>query len=150
MPAPEQARVIAGRYRLESLLGEGGLAAVWRGRDLTLARSVAVKILYAFDERDNQALVDQFLFEARSNIRDRFFSVSPMYFGEAIDRSIRNTRLPLCLPSNDAVSVLPVPGGPQKRARWPSLVLTGLLPPGRNLSLPRIKSANSSTSTLAS
>jgi serine/threonine-protein kinase len=61
----QQSRVIAGRYRLESLIGEGGMASIWRARDLTLERSVAVKLLFARDERDKQRLVRQFLREAR-------------------------------------------------------------------------------------
>src|SRR5690349_20658385 len=61
----EQAEVIAGRYALESLIGEGGMASVWRARDLTLEREVAVKLLFARDERDKQRLVQQFVREAR-------------------------------------------------------------------------------------
>ena len=41
------------------------MAAVWRAKDLTLERPVAVKLLFARDDRDKQALVDQFLREAR-------------------------------------------------------------------------------------
>jgi tRNA A-37 threonylcarbamoyl transferase component Bud32 len=63
--SPENVTVILGRYRLDSLIGEGGMASVWKAKDLTLARPVAVKILYARDDRDEQALVDQFLREAR-------------------------------------------------------------------------------------
>lgn len=37
--------VIAGRYRIDALIGEGGMSTVWRGMDLTLSREVAVKIL---------------------------------------------------------------------------------------------------------
>ena len=38
-------RVLSGRYRVDELIGRGGMATVYRGYDLTLGRSVAVKVL---------------------------------------------------------------------------------------------------------
>jgi len=38
-------RVLSGRYQIEEWLGGGGMAEVWRGRDLRLDRSVAIKLL---------------------------------------------------------------------------------------------------------
>jgi serine/threonine-protein kinase len=63
--SPDGVSIIAGRYELQSLIGEGGMASVWRARDLTLERQVAVKVLFARDERDREKLVKQFVREAR-------------------------------------------------------------------------------------
>ncbi|WP_159500940.1 Stk1 family PASTA domain-containing Ser/Thr kinase [Microbacterium sp. 18062] len=38
-------RVLAGRYRVDELIGRGGMASVYRGYDITLGREVALKIL---------------------------------------------------------------------------------------------------------
>jgi tRNA A-37 threonylcarbamoyl transferase component Bud32 len=40
-------RLLAGRYRLGSLIASGGMAQVWQGTDEVLRRQVAVKLLHA-------------------------------------------------------------------------------------------------------
>lgn len=41
----DETPVLAGRYRVDELIGRGGMASVYRGYDLTLGREVALKIL---------------------------------------------------------------------------------------------------------
>jgi serine/threonine-protein kinase len=60
-----QSDVIGGRYHLEERIGEGGMGVVWRATDLTLARSVALKLLFAPGERERERSAAQFLREAR-------------------------------------------------------------------------------------
>lgn len=40
-----QDRLLAGRYRLESQLGQGGMGSVWRAEHLTLHSAVAIKLM---------------------------------------------------------------------------------------------------------
>ena len=43
-PTPSAPRTLAGRYRLDEKIAEGGFAEVWKGYDLELRRAVAVKV----------------------------------------------------------------------------------------------------------
>src|SRR5262249_27968546 len=61
-------RVLDGRYRLESLIGRGGMATVWRGVDQRLDRPVAVKILDRAALTDS-SLMARFDLEARAGAR---------------------------------------------------------------------------------
>lgn len=61
----EQSRVLGGRYELESRLGRGGMATVFRGSDRVLGRSVAVKVLASTFAKD-RTFVERFRREAQA------------------------------------------------------------------------------------
>ncbi len=70
MPREEEAtellgKVLSGRYRLDSVLGEGGMGAVYSATHLKLERSVAVKVLRASMKGESTHL-DRFFQEARA------------------------------------------------------------------------------------
>ncbi|MFO0548238.1 MAG: protein kinase [Polyangiaceae bacterium] len=52
MPDPRLGTTIAGRYVLEEILGEGGMATVFRARHKLVDRPVAIKLLHAEVVRD--------------------------------------------------------------------------------------------------
>ncbi len=57
--------LLAGRYRIDARLGAGGMATVWRARDLRLERDVAVKVLLP-NLAGDPALAARFDREARA------------------------------------------------------------------------------------
>lgn len=71
-------RVLAGRYRVDELIGHGGMAKVYRGYDLTLGRAVAIKILDPELARDN-AFRTRFRLEAQSASRMSHPSIVRVY-----------------------------------------------------------------------
>jgi beta-lactam-binding protein with PASTA domain/tRNA A-37 threonylcarbamoyl transferase component Bud32 len=63
--ADRKTRVLAGRYEIDSVLGEGGMAKVFRGTDKVLGRTVAVKVLAPQYAKDHQ-FVSRFRREAQA------------------------------------------------------------------------------------
>ncbi len=58
---PKPGWILDGRYQLEEVIGEGGMAVVWRARHLHLDQSVAIKFLKDGDEEQRE----RFLREAK-------------------------------------------------------------------------------------
>jgi len=65
---PLQGRVLDGRYRVESFLARGGMATIYRGADLRLERTVAIKVMHPTFATD-PGFVDRFEREARAAAR---------------------------------------------------------------------------------
>ena len=70
------------RYKIISLLGEGGMGAVYKARDVTLQRDVAFKVMHAqFARQPN--FQERFLQEARTAARFDQSSIVKVYdFGQ--------------------------------------------------------------------
>ena len=58
-PVLEPGAVLAGRYEIEQTLGEGGMGAVYKAKDLAVDRLVALKVIRP-DLARNSAIIDRF------------------------------------------------------------------------------------------
>ena len=82
MDRVEHARLLAGRYRLDSVIGRGGMGTVWRARDELLNRDVAVKEIAwppSLDEAERQTARRRTLREAQMAARLRHPNVVLIY-----------------------------------------------------------------------
>jgi serine/threonine protein kinase len=104
-------RIIAGRYELEALIGQGGMGEVWRARHLALKSHFALKLLHG-GVADDPKTRERFLTEAQvtAKLKSRHavqvfdfgitdegqpYLVMELVEGEALDRRIaREVRLP--------------------------------------------------------
>src|SRR6187455_1021947 len=62
---PYVGRVVNGKFRVEALVGQGGMGRVYRARHLTLDRPVVLKMLHQAYSGDPQ-IVQRFQREARA------------------------------------------------------------------------------------
>lgn len=74
--------VVGGNYRLEERIGRGGMSVVYRATDLSLDRSVAVKLILP-EEAANRDYLVRFNAEARAASRVEHPNIVPIYaFGD--------------------------------------------------------------------
>lgn len=74
-------RMLAGRYQIESLVGRGGMADVYRGTDTMLERPIAIKILT--DRSDT--VLRRFLREAQAMARLNHRNIVAVYDAGQVD-----------------------------------------------------------------
>ncbi|PFG29649.1 Stk1 family PASTA domain-containing Ser/Thr kinase [Paramicrobacterium agarici] len=82
----DEERILAGRYRVGSVIGRGGMAVVYKGRDTKLGRNVAIKILKS-ELASDPAFRTRFRQEAQAASRMSHSSIVRVY--DAGEESVR-------------------------------------------------------------
>jgi tetratricopeptide (TPR) repeat protein/tRNA A-37 threonylcarbamoyl transferase component Bud32 len=75
LPFRSEPRTLAGRYRLDDLIAEGGFAQVWKGFDLELQRVVAIKM----PKPSRLGSVEAFISEARKVAKLKHPGIVPIF-----------------------------------------------------------------------
>jgi serine/threonine protein kinase len=71
-------RVVEGKYKIERLLGKGGMGAVFLAHDLTLDREVAIKVLPP-DVSQDEHVIKRFQQEAKTAAKLDHTNIIPIY-----------------------------------------------------------------------
>src|SRR5262249_25261728 len=75
-PAPAAEKSTLGKYRLDRIIGEGGMGVVWAGYDPDLERAVAIKVLRDAGDTTRRT---RLLREARAMARPKHPNVLTVY-----------------------------------------------------------------------
>ena len=106
-----QARMLNNRYELLDILGQGGMATVYRGRDTRLGRPVAIKLLHSQYVGDTQFLALAHGFSLK-DLHPGFISGKhadlPLHYRAQADQRLRKFRLavPVHPPDTDYLAAL--------------------------------------------
>jgi serine/threonine protein kinase len=85
-PTPEHLQEMLPAYEILGILGQGGMGAVYKGRQKSLDRIVAIKILPPEAGEDDMQFVERFKNEARTMAKMNHASIVHVYdFGETTD-----------------------------------------------------------------
>lgn len=116
--------VLDGTYRLDQLIGEGGMGAVFRGRHVIMMRDVAIKVLHPDFNRDPE-LVRRFDREAQSAARlDHPNCIHVSAYGTTED-GMRYLVMAL-LEGVELADLLTEPTPPKRAVEWSIQILRGL------------------------
>ena len=85
-PTPEELQKILPQYEVHMLIGRGGMGAVYKGLQLSLERSVAIKLLPPAIEKQDLAFAERFKNEAKLMGRMNHPAIVSVYdFGRTAD-----------------------------------------------------------------